>query len=150
MTLRVAAVSTESILPVRMRVLREGTPSQDPRYPEDDLAITVHFAAFSPDNQIVATSTWLERAYPPAPHEPAIQLRGMAVLHELQGTGVGAELLRHGIAHARERGALHVWARARDSALRFYQNNGFAVEGDAFMDEATGMSHHLVVMSLSE
>jgi hypothetical protein len=43
-----------------------------------------------------------------------------------------------------------VWARARDSALRFYQNNGFAVEGDAFMDEATGMSHHLVVMSLSE
>jgi hypothetical protein len=33
--------------------------------------------------------------------------------------------------------------------LRFYERNGFAVVGEAFTDEATGMSHHLVVTSLS-
>jgi hypothetical protein len=42
-----------------------------------------------------------------------------------------------------------VWARARDSALAFYERNGMTVVGDAFTDEATGMSHHLVVVRLA-
>ena len=39
-SLRIGTAETTEILPLRMSVLRDGTPSQDPRYPEDDLDIT--------------------------------------------------------------------------------------------------------------
>jgi hypothetical protein len=41
-----------------------------------------------------------------------------------------------------------VWARARDNALYFYERNGFATVGDQFIDEATGLGHHLVMIEV--
>ena len=79
---------------------------------------------------------------------PGVQLRGMAVDKTLQSHGVGALLLSAGIERARGLGAHNVWARARDTALAFYERNGMHVVGDAFLDDATGMSHHLVVMDV--
>ena len=152
MNLRIEAVTTDSILPLRLAVLRDGTPSKDPRYAEDELEGTVHFAAFAPGDatdEIVGTSTWLPRDYPHRPGVPAVQLKGMAVSRDLQSSGIGAALLRHGIDEARRGGAHIVWARARDAALNFYERNGFTVEGDAFMDDATGMSHHMVVTEIA-
>ena len=152
MNLRIESVPTESILPLRLAVLRDGTPSKDPRYSEDELEGTVHFAAFAPGDtadEIVGTSTWLPRNYPLRPDIPAVQLKGMAVKKDLQSAGIGALLLRHGIEEARLNGAHIVWARARDAALAFYQRNGFTVEGDAFIDDATGMSHHMVVTEIA-
>lgn len=157
---RMAVVQTADILPLRLKVLREGTPSSDPRYEEDDLGITRHIALFD-DDTIVATSTWLPRDFPLGDYElpgiqlpgvqlPGVQLKGMAVDHHLQGCGVGAQLLGHGIAYAKSVGAYLVWARARDTALRFYEQNDFVIVGDAFLDAATGMSHHLVVRFIGE
>ena len=73
----------------------------------------------------------------------------MAVDQSLQSTGLGAELLLYGIQLAQRNGAGIVWARARDSALKFYEKNDFTAVGDAFLDEATGMSHHLVYFQCS-
>lgn len=148
-SLRIGTAETTEILPLRMSVLRDGTPSQDPRYPEDDLDITTHLVARDAAGRIVATSSWLTRPFPPEPDVAAVQLRGMAVDKTLQSNGVGAMLLAAGVEHARRGGASNVWARARDSALAFYERNGFAVVGDAFIDEATGMSHHLVVTRIT-
>ena len=80
---------------------------------------------------------------------PRPVIRGMAVAKHLQGQGVGGRLLSAGIDRARERGARFVWARARDGALDFYRRHGFDVVGDQFIDEATGLGHHLVVLELS-
>ena len=143
--LHIGTATTEEILPLRMAVLRDGTPSQDPRYPEDDLDITTHLVARNGDGVIIGTSTWLTRPFPPEPDTSGVQLRGMAVDTTLQSNGIGAVLLSAGVRRARDAGAVNIWARARDSALAFYERNGFAVVGDAFMDDATGMSHHLVV-----
>lgn len=145
----VGTASTEEILPLRMSVLRDGTPSRDPRYAEDDHASTVHLVVRDDNGVIVATSSWLPRPFPPEPDSPAVQLRGMAVDKSLQSRGVGAVLLTAGIERARTLNATNVWARARDSALVFYERNGMAVVGDAFIDDATGMSHHLVIKRLS-
>ena len=146
---RIATASTQDILPLRMKVLREGTPSQDPRYTEDDWEITTHLALYQHD-EIVGTSSLLTNIFP-LPHAHSnnfdTQLRGMAIDQSLQSTGLGAELLLYGIHIAQRNGAGIVWARARDSALRFYERNGFTTVGDAFTDEATGMSHHLVYFS---
>ena len=145
---RVGTATTEEILPLRMSVLRDGTPSRDPRYAEDDHESTVHLVMRDATDTIVATSTWLPRPFPSEPDAPGVQLRGMAVDKTLQSRGVGAILLAAGIERARDLGAHNVWARARDTALAFYERNGMRVVGDAFLDDATGMSHHLVVTSV--
>lgn len=147
-TFDVGTATTAEILPLRMSVLRDGTPSRDPRYAEDDHETTVHLVARGAAGVIVATSSWLPRPFPPEPDTPGIQLRGMAVDKTLQSRGVGALLLAAGIERARGLGATNVWARARDSALAFYERNGMLIAGGAFTDDATGMSHHLVVLRL--
>jgi len=144
----VESCSTTEILPLRTSILREGTPSQDARYDEDDMDGTVHFAVHD-NGEIIATSTWLIRPWPQDPLASAMQLRGMAVAKHLQGRGLGSLVLAAGVRYAKEMGAKYVWARARDSALYFYERHGFAIVGDEFIDEKSGVSHHLVVQSVA-
>ncbi len=143
--------STLEILPLRLSVLRDGTPSQNPRYDEDDLDGTVHFAVRDRDNEgeIIATSTWLVRPWAQDPTAIAVQLRGMAVAKHCQGRGLGGLVLTRGIRYAQELGATYVWARARDSAIYFYELHEFTVVGAEFIDESSGVSHHLVVHSVA-
>lgn len=140
--------STVEILPLRTSILRDGTPSQDARYDEDDLEGTVHLVVRK-DGNIVATSTWLIRPWPQDPLELAMQLRGMAVAKHLQGRGLGSVVLAAGVRHAKDLGAKYVWARARDTALYFYERHGFAIVGEEFIDDTSGFSHHLVVQSVA-
>ena len=164
-------VPRERILDLRVRVLRKGTPVAHCEYPEDNLPDVVHLAIESNDDvtatstplanhdviatstslanhDVIATSTWFMRACPEAPGRPAMQLKGMAVDDAQQGRGLGAALVYEGLALARSRGAELVWARARDSALGFYQSLGFTVVGDGFIDEPTAMPHHIVVIDI--
>ncbi|NBY06358.1 MAG: N-acetyltransferase, partial [Betaproteobacteria bacterium] len=82
------------------------------------------------------------------PGDAAMQLKGMAVADELQGEGLGALLIDAGIALTIERGATIAWARARDSAMGFYERLGFVSAGDGFIDGPTAMPHHIVVRTL--
>ena len=148
---RVVDITSLDTHEVRMAVLRKGTPSRDPRYAQDDLPDTRHLGARITDatgDRLVATSTWLPAPWPHDDAAPAMQLRGMAVLDDVQGLGVGRLLLAAGIDRARAAGARYVWARARDSAIGFYERAGFTVVGDVFVDDATGLDHHLVVLEL--
>lgn len=145
---KVERCSTVEILPLRTSILRDGTPSQDSRYGEDDMDGTVHFAVRE-DGDIVATSTWIARPWPHDELAPAIQLRGMAVAKHLQGRGLGSFVLSAGVRYAKELGAKYVWARARDTALYFYDRHGFVIVGEEFIDETSGLSHHLVVHSVA-
>lgn len=156
---KVERCTTAQILPLRLAVLRDGTPSQDANYSEDELPGAVHLAireqtgGTSTDDTftsgvVIATSTWIPRPYPfdqATPPTTALQLKGMAVAKAARGQGLGAALLAGGIEHATSLGAKCVWARARDSALYFYERHGFETIGEQFIDEATGMGHHIVV-----
>lgn len=147
MTDHVRRVPVEAIKPLRVEVLRRGTPVTHCDYPEDALPDAVHLA-IERDGDIVATSTWFSKPCPERPGTPAMQLKGMAVRESLQGHGLGARLIEEGMALAIDRGASIVWARARDSALGFYSARGFTVAGDGFIDEPTGMPHHIVIRSV--
>ena len=156
---RVERCTTAQVLPLRLAVLRDGTPSQDANYSEDEFPGAVHLAirersngnsidGNSMDGAIIATSTWIPRPYPfdqAIPPALAVQLKGMAVAKTAQGSGLGAALLAAGKDHATALGARCVWARARDSALYFYERHGFEAIGEQFTEEATGMGHHIVV-----
>lgn len=143
----VEQVELDDIIALRREVLRRGTPSTSPAY-EEDSDPTVRHLAVRDNGEVVACSTWIVRRFPHSPHEHAMQLKGMAVREHLQGTGVGREVLRAGIALARDSRCTIVWARARDSAVGFYERNGFTVVGEGFVDDTTGLPHHMVELRL--
>ena len=147
MTYTVTEAALADIMQLRVAVLRKGTPATDCNYPEDDYPDVVHFAIFH-EGTAVATSSWFMKECPEKPGITAMQLKGMAVADELQGAGLGALLIDAGISLATERGATIAWARARDSALGFYERLGFISTGDGFIDGPTAMPHHIVVRTL--
>ncbi|MGD9995297.1 MAG: GNAT family N-acetyltransferase [Ilumatobacteraceae bacterium] len=144
----VVEITTEQTHAVRRAVLRQGTPTDDPRFDEDDWPGVVHLGAFEA-GVLVGTSTWVPRSPADRPSVPAVQLRGMASLRSHQGRGVGGALLVEGCRRAVERGAELVWANARDTALGFYRSHGFAVVGDGFVDPTTQLPHHVVERRLT-
>lgn len=144
----VREITAEQTHPVRLVVLRAGTPTKQVEFAEDTWPGAVHLGAFDGD-RLVATSTWIPRRRPEHADVEAVQLRGMATLATHQGRGVGAALLAAGVAMARANGARVVWANARDTALAFYCANGFSVEGPGFVDATTLLPHHVVVLDLT-
>lgn len=143
----VRRLSLEETKPVRLDVLRRGTPSREANYDGDDEPSSVHIGA-EVAGIVVATSTWLVVPWQNDESAIAVQLRGMAVSDQMQNTGVGRALIEAGVEHARSLGARYVWAKARDSAIYFYERCGFVVVGDEFVEPASGMPHHLVVLNL--
>jgi predicted GNAT family N-acyltransferase len=140
----VVELTADQTHPLRLAVLRHDTPTKQVEFPEDSLPDTWHLG-LRVDGEVVATSSWVVRAYA---DEPAVQLRGMATARSLQGTGLGRVLLDAGCARVAASGVHVVWARARDAALGFYQRNGFEVVGEGFIDEATQLPHHVVIRRL--
>lgn len=143
----VVSLSLDDIMSLRVEVLRKGTPVQHCNYPEDEYDDVVHFGIVR-DGDTVATSTWFMKQCPLRVGEAAMQLKGMAVRESLHGEGLGALLIERGMRLAQERGAQIVWARARNSAMGFYKRCDFDVAGDEFIDEPTGMPHHIVVRTV--
>jgi GNAT superfamily N-acetyltransferase len=94
-------------------------------FTEDELETTVHLVALSEDLPIGCVSLLIDR------DKPSIQLRGMAVLTQQQGTGVGAKLLSEAyvIATKHEKS---LWCNARQSAIKFYEKNGWTAYGPFF------------------
>jgi predicted GNAT family N-acyltransferase len=129
-------------------VLRDGTPSDEVRFDGDDLATTLHLGVLAGD-EVVAISTWRPKEYPDLPATAAVQLRGMASAPEVRGSGAATLLLRAGIERAAADGARVVWARARDTALGFYEANGFETVGRGYVDLTTGLPHHDIVLHLT-
>ena len=145
--MRAERAGLHEIVALRVRVLRRDTPATHADYPEDSLPGVVHLV-IRENNAVVATSTWFPKECPEAPGRPAVQLKGMAVDDRLQKSGHGRVLIDAGLAWAREQHAELVWARARDSALGFYGKCGFLEVGGGFVDEPTGLPHHIVVRDL--
>lgn len=145
MQVRMTQVSADDVYPVRRLVLRPGFPVGAERFPEDDRPDTVHVAALDDSGSAVGVATFF-----PSPFEgrPAYQLRGMAVLAELQGAGVGARLLDEAVELLRGLGVRLIWAHGRDSALGFYERQGWKVVGEGYVYGPMEMPHHLVVLDL--
>ena len=147
MTEVVKALNIEEILPLRIAVLRKGTPVDHCNYPEDQYPDVVHLG-IRRDGEVVATSSWFFKECPEQVGVTAVQLKGMAVAEHLHGEGLGALLVDAGVRLAREREAHIVWARARDSAMGFYERLHFISTGDGFIDGPTAMPHHIVIHTL--
>ena len=138
---RVIELAAPQTHPLRLEVLRRGTPSRDVAFAEDGLADTLHLGV-ELDGVVVAVSTWIPKRHPDIAATRAVQLRGMATAPDVRGLGIGGLLLETGVARMFSSGHDLVWARARDTALGFYAGHGFACHGDGYVDPVTGIPHH--------
>ena len=151
MTLAVIRVTAERTHDLRRKVLRAERPEVSVVFPIDADPETVHFAIAERESEpsaLLGVSTWGSALSPAGPAGPGMQLRGMAVDPNHRGRGLGHLLVAAGLALARERGAVVAWANARDSALGFYEHEGFSVVGDGFLTADTGLPHHVILYRL--
>lgn len=119
---------------LRLRILRPGFPPEAAVFPGDDDAATVHLGAFTDEGRCVGIASLYANQ--------GLQLRGMAVEPERQGTGVGAALIRRIHEVAAERGET-LWCNARVSAVGFYRRLGWETEGEEF-DIPTVGPHYIM------
>ena len=69
------------------------------------------------------------------PNDPDIvQLRQMAVLSGLQGKGIGSTIIQFAENLARDKGFKRIIMHARDSAVGFYQKQGYEKKGEMFTE----------------
>lgn len=128
-------VSVETIIPLRHRMLRQGLPLDSARFPGDDAAATLHFAA-TDDGVAISCLTLMAADWD---GRDAWQLRGMATASENQGMGIGRELFAHAMSEARRRNpAWLIWCNARVSAIGFYERVGWGVVSEEFEIPSAG------------
>ncbi|HHO54403.1 MAG TPA: N-acetyltransferase [Deltaproteobacteria bacterium] len=129
------------VIDVRHRVLREGHPRQDAVFKGDEAPGTCHWVALQHD-RVVGVVTVIEAPMPDPPPEaeprPTHQLRGMAVLPELRGEGVGRELLA-----AAQLGARPLWCNARVGVVPFYEGHGWRSTGEPFSIPPIGLHQRM-------
>lgn len=128
--LDIAPSTVARIIGVRHAVLRAGLPESTAHFDGDDDPHTRHWAV-TRAGVVIACATVVSKALPvpcSAPSPPLRQLRGMAVLPEYRGQGIGAALLAAIIAD--EQGPL--WCNAREAAVAFYRQQGWSPIGERF------------------
>jgi GNAT superfamily N-acetyltransferase len=142
--IEVVELPAEATHALRREVLRRGRPDQDVNFPEDHLDAAFHLGARGNDGSLLGVASFSPNETEHRAGKVAYQLRGMAVLDEYQGFGIGRRLLDEAAARLRERGVEVLWANGRDSALGFYERWGMEVVGDVFVTPS-GIPHHVVV-----
>ena len=91
----------------------------------DGDASALHFGGFLNDKLICVASLYQDG------HQ--IRLRKFATDPAFQGRGYGSKMLAHLFNAAKATGAKVFWFDARESALPFYQRNGYTPEGERFL-----------------
>lgn len=142
----------ERVRRLRYVVLREplGLPFEQTLFPGDEFEDTLHLVGMLdgkeascltlmppgeiPSESGVSEYMWAGRS---------VQLRGMAVVSELQGRGVGSLMLEHVWGIARQEGWV-LWCKAREKAVGFYESNGWRVVGDKFDIPEIGVHYWMV------
>ena len=115
------------VLDVRHAVLRPGRPRDTAVFDGDTKPTTRHWVAVQTDRIVGVVSVMAAEA-PDLPGAPRWQLRGMAVLPELQGSGIGAALVRA----VQDEVDAPLWCNARATAVPFYVKAGWKTVGEPF------------------
>src|ERR1700750_466795 len=84
----------------------------------------IHFGAFTQDKLVGIISLFQQGS--------SFQFRKLAVLPDLQKTGIGNMLLNHVEEFAASEGGTIIWCNARVSAIGFYLKAGYAHTGKLF------------------
>ncbi len=132
-------VDAEACRPLRSQILRPGRPAEENVYPLDDDPRAVHFA-MKRGKAVLGVGSVFPDPRPDGPEQ--WRIRGMAVLDEERGKGLGAILLKGLLAIAGNRGG-GLWCHARTDVEPFYARFGLVRDGDEF--DLPGIGRHVVM-----
>lgn len=138
-TLEVRRAEPHEVLDVRHAVLRPGRPRETAVFDGDAKPTTRHWVAVQAD-RVVGVASVMAATHPALDETFRWQLRGMAVLPDLQGAGVGRALVQ--AIEAEVDGPL--WCNARTSAIPFYERCGWTPVGEPFDIEPIGPHRRMV------
>ena len=134
--LSIKTTEASAILKVRLDILRKGMTLNDCHFSGDNDPESIHFAALDHD-KIIGCCT-LTANPQSVIKDSYYQLRGMAVLEDYQGGGIGRKLLYAAESKLIELGKTVLWFNARTSAVGFYQKYGYQVLGNEFKIKGVG------------
>ena len=122
MTFTIRPISAADTLPLRHKVLWPDHPVEHSMVKGDAKAL--HFGGFQDDKLVCVASLFQDGE--------SMRLRKFATDPEFQSKGFGTQMLEHLVEVAKAKGAQQFWFDARESALPFYERNGYAAEGERF------------------
>ncbi len=130
--IEVRPISAEDTIEIRWAILRPGFPRETAVFLGDDAPGTRHLGVFM-DNRLVGVASLDEAALPYETVSFLLhQLRGMATLPEVRGTGCGRALLEGCHETAKRAGSTLLWCNARRTAVDFYRHHGWEVCSEEF------------------
>ncbi|MCL2030318.1 MAG: GNAT family N-acetyltransferase [Oscillospiraceae bacterium] len=138
-------ISAGDTIAIRHVVLRAGMPVEACYFDKDEAEGTFHLGGYA--DGVHAGICTFQREPDPLTGGEAYRLRGMAVLPEYRGRGIGTLMLLSGEDRVLRRFVREAWLHARTDAVRFYERHGWAAEGDEF-DIPTAGPHYLMRKSL--
>jgi len=120
-------ITAEDCYVLRESILRPNQPKENWTFDTDDDSRSIHLG-FIQDQELVAVVSLLPEPHPEYPDHPW-RLRGMAVREDLQGQGIGEQLMQGLRVRVSGDG---IWCTARKNIHGFYLRNGFEIVGDEF------------------
>ena len=117
-------ICTKDTYMVRHPVLRNGLPIETCAFDRDEDNDTLHLGAYT-DKKLIGVLTLL-------PNASDVQLRGMAVLPEMQKLGIGYQLILEAEKRVIQMGISLLWMNARLIAVPFYEHCGYQKQGVKF------------------
>ena len=116
-------------------------PAVASKYDGDEHPDAIHLGAFADlggGQELIGVVSFLPRTQEGEVDTRVFQLQGMVTLPAVRNQGIGATLVKHGVALLIERGATRVWCNGRASAASLYESLGFQTIGKEFLTPGTG------------
>jgi GNAT superfamily N-acetyltransferase len=140
----VARVEPERLHELRRRVLRNNDPRVSVSDARDGDADAMHLAVLD-DDRVVACGSFYPSPTPFPSSGLAYQLRYLATDQPLQGQHLGSMLLAAADDQLQSRGVDVLWANGRDTALGFYDRQGWErLAGSEHLSAETKLPHTVI------
>ena len=143
---QIRLIDAADTIPIRNQVLRPHQTPAECEYDGDHDDGAFHFGAFSSADVLIGIASVMpqaEQRFSQFQDATQHRLRGMAVLPDDQGKGLGRALLDSCLEKSRASGCEVFWCNARVTAADFYLKSGFEKLQDEF--ELPGIGRHYVM-----
>ena len=139
---KVKQISSKDTYPIRHKILRKGKPIETCYFDGDNDINTFHLGLFF-ETEIIGVVSYMKNTNTKFSESKQHQLRGMAILEEYQGKGLGELLVTEGELKLKKQQCGLVWLNSRIKAINFYKRQGYRVYGDSFEIKGIG-THYLM------
>lgn len=130
---------------VRHPILRNKKPIESCDFDGDHLETTIHLGLYY-KKQLIGVCSLLKNNHVLYFDTNQYQLRGMAILTEFQGKGLGLYILKH-VESILINNSTLIWCNAREIAINFYKKSGYTITGKPFEIKTAGI-HYMMYKKL--